>query len=970
LAHPDASEFAGVAFDEEGRTLFAAANPVTVSPGKLPRGEIVRWVSKAGMAGLAAGPVARRATAASTEPVRSPASRPVEAPRASAAKMSRPRETKPLEGAEFRLPGNFMGTGGVTGLTSVAVHPTGELIAGATIISRLILWDVRTREVVAEAVLPPVSWPGYAIAFTQDGSHLICTIGDQVLVRSIPGLQEAQFEDASLNLQPEFLSVVRRIKIGDETFSINPVMTGSSPVSRDGQLVALATPGNSPVLDVISVPKKSRLFSVPLDDSAIQFGLSANGKVAYAVTRPAVARGAPVPSSTIERWEVPSGTPLGAVQGITGLIALSPDLERSFELANGMELYVRDLSTGKRAAAPFASAGGLRGVAFFPDGEHVATFGSTNSTRTWKITTSLKNPDNMLFRTAANLLVAPDGKTIAHLGASGMISLYDVAGHRVTRVALGSAPPVSTKAGARPRARGINNAARMPGLAPWHFSPDGRTLVAAGIVGAAHANPVAIDVQRGVELPIETMPDEVRPSGAPADQIFRWFLLAMHTASDSKMLYLLQGMQRGAAGGTRIEQPPYLLWDGQQSLALPALGETAGRLRVPCFSARGTFVAGVLPGMNRRTKGVVERTDAEIVVISASDGRLVSRIACGNDEVISLRFLIADDALLIQQRIQGKTGSDATFSLAGFDPKTGRELNRRAGLPSTFVAISDDGARLASAVDDAIVIESLPKKTELARIAFDDGPMRPVAFLAEGTKLITAGANGAIRLWDKSGRPISVPPVSEPARNVETAGPATKATDEPPVPPGGRRLSLEPPPGDPKTGKPSQVSLADELLVVATRLRGTPLGAYRGRFPALADGCEKLAAKLAAGKVPAAEMAREMERFVTDAKEIKEENGGMHSPYKDFCTTYTDRSGRSGLPGYKTKFFHEGRDLFGKPMSTARETPIQYGQRLFAEMIMTLERQIEDLTGKLPESSLLEEWRKAGPGGGGNKPGR
>jgi hypothetical protein len=37
-------------------------------------------------------------------------------------------------------------------------------------------------------------------------------------------------------------------------------------------------------------------------------------------------------------------------------------------------------------------------------------------------------------------------------------------------------------------------------------------------------------------------------------------------------------------------------------------------------------------------------------------------------------------------------------------------------------------------------------------------------------------------------------------------------------------------------------------------------------------------------------------------------------------------------------------------------------------MIMTLERQIEDLTGKLPDSSLLEEWRKAAPDGN-DKPG-
>ena len=471
----------------------------------------------------------------------------------------------------------------------------------------------------------------------------------------------------------------------------------------------------------------------------------------------------------------------------------------------------------------------------------------------------------------------------------------------------------------------------------------------------ARANPTAFDVDRGVEVPIGTLPEDVRPSGAPAGQGFRGFLLAMHAAPGSKMLYLLQSMQQGAPRGARSE-PPYLLWDGAQSHTAPALGETAGGLKVPCFSARGTLVAGFLPGIRGRTKGAVEQSGAAVVVLSTSDGKLVSRIPCGSDSVISLRFTSAEDALLIHQRVAAKATAVGECSLAAFDPRSGRELYRRAGLRSNFLAVSDDGGRLASPVEGAILIESSATKTELGRIAFDDGPMHPVAFLAAGAKLITTGANGAIRLWDSSGRPIVVPPLEETVAAVEPAATATEA-------PAAQRTAA-----DAEGGKPSRARLADELRIVATRLKGTPQGAYRGRFPALAIGCEKLAAKLAAGETPAAEIAKEMERFVKDAKELKEE-GGKHSPYKDFCTTYTDRAGRSGLPGYKTKFFHEARDLRGKPMARSRETPIQFGQRLFAEMIMTLERQIEDLTGKLPDSSLLEEWRKAAPEGGVEKAG-
>ena len=240
LTHPEASEFAGVAFGDRDRTLFAAANPVTVSPGKLPRGEIVRWVSTAGVARIAAAAANTVRPAADSAARVSPRkSKPVGSPPATT-KLSRSGETKPLEGAVFRSPGLFMGVAGVTGFTSVAVHPTGELIAAATVISRLILWDARTQEVLAEAVLPPVSWPGYAITFSPDGSHLICTIGDDVFVRSIPGLGEANFEDARLNLRPEIAATIRRIKIGGETVPIEPdvFIKGPSQFSRDGELLA------------------------------------------------------------------------------------------------------------------------------------------------------------------------------------------------------------------------------------------------------------------------------------------------------------------------------------------------------------------------------------------------------------------------------------------------------------------------------------------------------------------------------------------------------------------------------------------------------------------------------------------------------------------------------------------------------------------------------------------------------------
>ncbi len=77
LTHPVASEFAAVGFGDGGRTLYAASNPVAVSPGQLPQGEIVRWSTKAGGATNGAGPLTLSPPAAPSRPV-SLGSRPLD----------------------------------------------------------------------------------------------------------------------------------------------------------------------------------------------------------------------------------------------------------------------------------------------------------------------------------------------------------------------------------------------------------------------------------------------------------------------------------------------------------------------------------------------------------------------------------------------------------------------------------------------------------------------------------------------------------------------------------------------------------------------------------------------------------------------------------------------------------------------------------------------------------------------------
>ncbi len=649
-----------------------------------------------------------------------------------------------------------MGVGGLVGLTSVTVHPSGELIAATTVINRLMLWDVQSGEVIKEAVLPEIGQPGYKVDFTADGSHLICSgkVGDRVTVVSVPDLREVHHEAESLSLKPEFPVTVRMVKVGEARFPVEPDLAwlrDRPPITRDGSLIALTRAGDDPTLRVVSVRDKSEVFSTPLGDPPSQVGFSSNGKMVYAITRPAVPKGTAPPPVTFRRWDVSSKTLLGTVEGIENLFAISPDLGRSLERVNGIEIYSRDLSTGRRAEAPFAVEAGLRGAAFFPDGEHVATFGGQNSTKAWKMSRTLKVPENLLFRTdhPRNLLVSPDGRRIAFSEAPARIGIFELDRRRTTHLA-------------------VNLIQRMP-VVPTMFSPDGRSLFVASMMDHGLKSLAAFDVESGGEVKISPMPGEVRPPGSSPKDTLRSQLLAFLADSNSRMLYFLHRTQAPnprAAGSS----PSYLLWEGQEArmpaafaetLTVPAeaasndsgrgvrtLPETFVDLSIASFSPQGNYLAYLIPARTRRDNGSVGKLPPEVVILGTADGQVVSRVSRWAGRIESIGFT-QDETTLIFHVNQGKPGQEPTRAVVGFDRQTGRETFRAAGPQPGFLALSSDGRRLATiGADGTIVIESLPEKAEVARISLDDGPMSPVAFLTDGTKLITSGANAAVRLWD------------------------------------------------------------------------------------------------------------------------------------------------------------------------------------------------------------------------------
>jgi hypothetical protein len=165
--------------------------------------------------------------------------------------------------------------------------------------------------------------------------------------------------------------------------------------SRDQKLLAVASSrsvsgperGRSETwrLHVVSIPERSELFSAPLDNRLVSVGFAADGASVHAVTAPPPSKDGRSAGGKVWRWKVSGGEPIGEPLPVENPIAVTLDQGQCLERANAQDIYIRDLSTGERSARPVAIEPGLRGVAFFPDGTHFATFGGQSWLRVWSL---------------------------------------------------------------------------------------------------------------------------------------------------------------------------------------------------------------------------------------------------------------------------------------------------------------------------------------------------------------------------------------------------------------------------------------------------------------------------------------------------------------------------------------------------------------------------------------------------------
>jgi WD40 repeat protein len=416
-------------------------------------------------------------------------------------------------------------------------------------------------------------------------------------------------------------------------------------------------------------------------------------------------------SHEVKLWDVGTGEVILSLPAQADA-AFSPDGKRIATAGLGPAqgaVKVRDADTGQELLTLGGVAGRVTGVAFSPDGRHVAAAQDDQTVRVWDTgggaeVLTLRHTGSVV----PSVFYSPDGLRLAAVGADGTVLVWDAATGRQVVTLKGDLYP------AEPRLR---------------FNPDGRRLAGVCREGAVRV----WDLQTGEEV--------LRLQG--------------HTGAVFDLAFSADGTRLTTAGADSTVR----LWDVRGSVQGPLTFLSRQRGGVRDAPRRGGGASNAL-AFSPDGRCLAADGGHEVAVWDVQTGQQVLTLGGRGIWLNALAYSPDGRRLAAGGGVAAAPGKGnwAGGPVQVWDARSGAELLFLPGHPTLVhgLAYSRDGARLASASEDGTVkVRDAETGREIHAFQASAGPVFRLAFSPDGNRLATAGNDESVHVWDvQTGREL------------------------------------------------------------------------------------------------------------------------------------------------------------------------------------------------------------------------